>query len=111
MKFYIYLCISLLFIGQVKSQVLSPKLVNSTTIDYKKLAQVDTIVNKYIQNNWLIGTSIIIVKNNSVVYYKGLGFANKANKKQMANDAIYRIMSQTKAITSFGLILSINTSC
>jgi CubicO group peptidase (beta-lactamase class C family) len=104
MKFYIYLCISLLFIGQVKSQVLSPKLVNSTAIDYKKLAQVDTIVNKYIQNNWLIGTSIIIVKNNSVVYYKGLGFANKANKKQMANDAIYRIMSQTKAITSLAIL-------
>lgn len=103
-RIYFFIFSTFIFFANANSQVLAPTIVTSSSFDYKKLAQIDTVVNTYIQKNWLIGTSIIIVKNNNVVYYKGLGFADKANKKQMVNNAIYRIMSQTKAITSLAVL-------
>ena len=103
-KYILFIVLTFLFFEKINSQILAPIIVKSKTVDYKKLAQIDTVVNSYIQKNWLIGASIIVVKNNEVIYYKGLGYADKATKKQMANDAIYRIMSQTKAITSLGIL-------
>ena len=86
------------------SQILSFETVKSNKFDYKKLAQIDSLVNKYINNRWLIGSTVIIVKDNQVVYHKGFGYANEASKKAMPSNAIYRIMSQTKAITSLAIM-------
>ena len=86
------------------SQVLSFETVKSNKFDYTKLAQIDTLVNKYISNRWLIGSTVIIVKDNQVVYHKGFGYANESSKKAMPSNAIYRIMSQTKAITSLAIM-------
>ena len=86
------------------SQVLSFETVKSNKFDYTKLAQIDTLVNKYVSNRWLIGSTVIVVKDNQVVYHKGFGYANEASKKAMPTNAIYRIMSQTKAITSLAIM-------
>ena len=86
------------------SQVLSFETVKSNKFDYTKLAQIDSVVNKYINNRWVIGSSVIIVKDNQVAYYKGFGYADEATKKAMPANAIYRIMSQTKAITSLAIM-------
>lgn len=86
------------------SQVLSYQTVKSASFDYSKLALIDAEVNKYVQNHWLVGSTVIIVKDNKVVYHKGFGYANEASKTPMYENAIYRIMSQTKAITSLAIM-------
>jgi len=77
----------------------------SNTVDYKELAKIDGLVNDYIAKNRLTGAVTIVVKDNKIVQYKGYGYADVATKKPMKNDAIFRIMSQTKAITSVGIII------
>jgi CubicO group peptidase (beta-lactamase class C family) len=86
------------------AQVLSPVVTKSKNLDPVKLAQIDSLLNTYVANNWLVGASTIIVKDNQVVYYKGHGFADQASKKPMEANAIFRIMSQTKAITSLAIL-------
>lgn len=86
------------------SQKLSSEITKSAHFDYSKLALIDSTVNKYISNHWLIGSTVLIVKDNKLVYYKGFGYANEASKKQMPPNAIYRIMSQSKAITSLAVL-------
>jgi len=98
------LMLLLVFSTKGLSQVLSSEVTKSSKFDYSKLAQIDAQVNKYVSNHWLTGTSVIVVKDNKVVYYKGLGYANAASKKPMPANAIYRIMSQTKAITSLAAL-------
>lgn len=49
---------------KANSQVLSFETVKSNKFDYTKLAQIDSIVNKYVKNRWLIGSTVIIVKDN-----------------------------------------------
>lgn len=103
-KFTTVVTALVLFVATSVAQVLSPVVTKSKYLDPIKLAQIDTLLNTYVANNWLVGASTIIVKDNQVVYYKGHGFADRVSKKPMAANAIYRIMSQTKAITSLAIL-------
>ena len=75
------------------------------SIDYERLAKIDDLVNEYISKNWLTGAVTIVIKDNQVVQYKGYGYADAETKKPMRPDAIFRIMSQTKAITSAAIMI------
>ena len=88
----------------MQAQVIQTNTKNNT-VDYEKLAKIDGLVNEYISKNWLTGAVSIVIKDNQVVQYKGYGYADVATKKPMKNDAIFRIMSQTKAITSIGIMI------
>jgi len=77
----------------------------NTSIDYAKLAYIDTVVNSYLKNDWEKGVVTIIVKDNQIVQYKGYGYLDAATKRPMPADAMFRIMSQTKAITSVGIMI------
>ena len=100
----IVLTLAFVFSKTSYSQVLSFETVKSNKFDYTKLAQIDSLVNKYVHNRWLIGSTVIIVKDNQVVYHKGFGYINEASQKPMPSNPIYRIMSQTKAITSLAIM-------
>lgn len=94
----------LLTLQQVNAQTLSPVIKTHNGISYERLARVDTLLKSYVDKSWLIGAVVIVVKDNQVAYYKGIGYANLAAKKPMPADAIFRIASQTKAITSLGIM-------
>src|SRR5215212_10234559 len=85
------------------AQVIQTNAKN-TSVDHEKLAKIDGLVNEYIAKNWLTGAVTIVIKDNQLVQYKGYGYADVLTKKPMKNDAIFRIMSQTKAITSIGIM-------
>ncbi len=103
-KFATFLTALVLLVTTSVAQVLPSVVTKSKNLDPVKLAQIDSLLNNYVANNWLVGASTIIVKDNQVVYYKGHGFANQATKKPMEANAIFRIMSQTKAITSLAIL-------
>ena len=78
---------------------------NHKNIDYKKLALIDGVVNDYVAKNQLAGAVTIVIKDNMIVQHKGYGYADLESKKPMPADAMFRIMSQTKAITSVGIMI------
>ena len=97
--------IVILFISLLgQSQVIQTGTKNNT-VDYERLAKIDGLINEYISKNWLTGAVTIIIKDNQLVQYKGYGYADVASKKPMQNDAIFRLASQTKAITSIGIMI------
>ena len=86
------------------AQVIQTNTKN-TSVDYERLAKIDGLVNEYINKNWLTGAVSIVIKDNQVVQHKGYGYADVETKKPMKNDAIFRIASQTKAITSVAAMM------
>ena len=86
------------------AQVIQLTGVNKS-VNYKKLAVIDDVVNEYINKNWLTGAVSIVIKDNQIVQYKGYGYADVATKKPMQKDNLFRIMSQSKAITSVGIMI------
>ena len=95
----------LLFIHLFASTQVIQMNVKNNSVDYERLSRIDTIVNEYISKKWLTGAVSIIIKDNQLVQYKGYGYADAESKKPMQKDQIFRIMSQTKAITSVGIMI------
>ena len=87
------------------AQVIQTNAKPNATINMERLNRIDELVNSYINKNWLTGAVTIVIKDNQLVQYKGYGLADVDTKKPMAKDAIFRIMSQTKAITSAGILI------
>jgi CubicO group peptidase (beta-lactamase class C family) len=71
----------------------------------KSLSRIDDLVMQYVKNKWVAGAAAIVVKDGKIVYYKGIGFDDIQAGTPMKKDAIFRIASQTKAITSVGVMM------
>ena len=70
----------------------------------ERLAHIDQVIQNYIDSGWINGAIALVAKNGKIVYYKGVGFDDKEKKLPMKKDAIFRIASQTKAITSVAVM-------
>ncbi|MEP6465500.1 MAG: serine hydrolase domain-containing protein [Parafilimonas sp.] len=75
------------------------------SVDYKRLSNIDTLINGYVNRDWIKGVVTIIVKDGQVVQNKAYGYSDAASKKPMETNSIFRIASQTKAIVSTGILI------
>jgi len=89
----------------LRAQTIETSGKQNASVNYERLSFIDSIANDYIKNNRLTGLVTIIVKDNQLVQYKGYGYQDFESKKPMPANAIFRIMSQTKAITSVGIMM------
>lgn len=71
----------------------------------ERLKRIDNLVLEYVKNNSISGASAIIVHDGKVIYYKGIGYDDADKKIPMKRDEIFRIASQTKAITSTAIMM------
>ena len=97
-----FLLFAMVFLGDAQTIRLNTK---NNAVDYERLKKIDGLVNDYLNKNWLTGAVSIVIKDNQVIQYKGYGYADMATKKPMQKDQLFRIMSQTKAITSAGILI------
>src|SRR4051794_20461564 len=104
MRKFLFFFLSLFIFSFLHAQVIEMNGTNAH-VDYERLKRIDTLVDDYISKNWETGLVTIIVKDNQLVQYKGYGYADAEKKTPMKNDEIFRIMSQTKAITSTGIMI------
>ncbi len=95
---FLFFSVTLCFYGQ--SQTLSRTKLSSTTF-----RRLDSLLNKAIDSNWVAGAVGYIQQDGKVVYNKPVGFADKAAGKPMQTSTIFRIASQTKAITSVAVMM------
>lgn len=70
-----------------------------------RLQRIDKLVQQYIDSGWITGAIAIVAKNGNIVYNKAIGYDDKEKNKPLQKDAIWRIASQTKAITSVGVMM------
>ncbi len=66
----------------------------------RKLEKVDKIVEGLVASNRLAGATVIILRHGRVAYFKAFGELDREREKPMRKDAIFRIYSMTKAITT-----------
>ncbi len=87
------------------AQTIQKSATANKHINYDRLARIDNVINDYIKKDWLKGAVTIIIKDNQIIQYKGYGYADAEAKKPMANNCIFRIMSQTKAVVSVAAMM------
>ena len=70
----------------------------------ERLNRIDTVLNDYIKQGKLPGAVAMVIRHGKVGYFKSFGLKDIEEKKPMTNDAIFRIASMTKAITSVAVM-------
>lgn len=71
----------------------------------ERLARLDEMGKEAIDQQQVPGMVALVARNGKIVYYKAFGNADAKTNKSLKRDAIFRIASQTKAITSTGLMM------
>jgi len=94
------LLFSLAGFAQLKEAI--PETVNASS---ERLKRIDQVLQTYIDKKWISGATAIVVKDGRIIYYRAAGVADLDSKAAMKKDAIFRIASQTKAITTTAIMM------
>lgn len=88
-----------------QSPVLKEASPGSVRISSDRLARIDKMLQQGIDSGWLAGAVGFIARDEKIVYYKSFGVSDIETKTVMHRDDIFRIASQTKAITSVAVMM------
>ena len=70
-----------------------------------RLARIDDMLKDAVAQNKLPGIVALIARNGKIVFYKAYGMADNTTGKALKKDDIFRIASQTKAITATAVMM------
>ena len=70
-----------------------------------RLQRIDQLLQDYTNKNLVPGAIALIIRDGKVVYHKAVGQNDTESKSALRTDAIFRVASQTKALTSLGVML------
>ena len=74
--------------------------VTKPSLSPARLQTADKAIQEWVDKKWMNGGVALLIRNGRVEYYKAFGFEDMDKKTPMRTDHIFRIASQTKAITS-----------
>jgi len=98
---------ALLFTSVAFSQGVTLQPGNPVTEKFspERLQRIDKLITQYVDSGWVVGADAFIARNGKIVYDKSFGMADAEKKIPMRTDEIFRIASQTKAITSVAVMM------
>jgi CubicO group peptidase (beta-lactamase class C family) len=69
-----------------------------------RLARIDRELQRYVDENQLAGAVALVLRDGQPVYERAVGWSDKEGGVRMGIDTIFRIASQSKAITSAAVL-------
>ena len=70
----------------------------------ERLARIDRFLQQYVDQNRIAGAVALVLHDGKPVYEHAFGFSDKEAGRRMVPNTIFRIASQTKAITSTAVL-------
>ncbi len=77
----------------------------SVKVSEERLIRIDKMLQESIDSGWITGAVGFIARDGKIVYNKAFGVDDIDTKSPMRTDDIFRIASQTKAITSVAVMM------
>jgi len=71
----------------------------------QRLARMDAVINEHVAAQSIPGAVVLLVHKGRIVYHKAYGYSDTDKKTVLKRDAIFRMASQTKAITSLAAMM------
>lgn len=105
MKKHSLLFLLLLSILTAYSQTLIPGKPSENGISPERLVRIDEMINNQISKKLIPGAVVLIARNGKIVYHKAYGYSDSEKQTSQKKDDIFRIASQTKAITSLAVMM------
>lgn len=70
-----------------------------------RLARIDTMLDAAARTGEVGGLVALVLRDDAVVYERAVGWRDREQQRPMTTDAIFRIASQTKALTSAAVLM------
>jgi CubicO group peptidase (beta-lactamase class C family) len=70
----------------------------------ERLARIDRGLQQYVDEGRLAGAVVLVLRDGQTVYERAVGWSDKEAGRRMTTDTIFRIASQSKAITSTAVL-------
>jgi CubicO group peptidase (beta-lactamase class C family) len=80
-------------------------LCTAAGLDPERLARVGALLERYTSENRIPGAVALVLQDGKPVYERAFGWSDKEAGRRMTVDTIFRIASQTKAITSAAVLV------
>ncbi len=100
--FAFLLALSYLFATAQNLQTAAPSAAHFSE---ERLQRIDKVMQQAVDSGWIAGCVAFIAKDAKIVYNKSFGYVDADSKTKMQTDNIFRIASQTKAITSVATMM------
>ncbi len=104
-RFFFLFAALLLFITVASAQPLAETQPEKVHMSSERLQRIDQVIQSYVDSNFIPGGAALIARHGKIAYYKAFGYADVESRKPLQRDAIFRIASQTKAITSVAVMI------
>lgn len=105
----LFMALALVAGGQTKSDYISNALFETTPeeagISSERLAQIDRMCEEAVSSGDVPGIVALVARDGGIVHWKAYGMADNEAGREMKRDDIFRIASQTKAITSTAVMM------
>jgi CubicO group peptidase (beta-lactamase class C family) len=70
----------------------------------ERLARIDSALQRAVDRGEIAGAVALVMRDGQTVYERAVGWADREAQRRMTADAIFRIASQTKALTSVAIM-------
>ncbi|HVX26045.1 MAG TPA: serine hydrolase domain-containing protein [Parafilimonas sp.] len=91
--------------AQTQSHVLIEAPAAAGGFSTERLVRLDSAMNDWVKNKWTNGAVALIARDGKIVYDKAYGYNDVNTKTPLDKNGIFRIASQTKAITSVAAMI------
>lgn len=91
--------------GYAQSKVLTQAAPAAGGFSATRLARLDSGMSDWVKKNWVNGSVALIARHGKIVYYKAYGYNDADTKAPLDKTGIFRIASQTKAITTVAVMM------
>lgn len=75
------------------------------TLDPQRLDRLGRFLQERVDSNRIAGAVALVMRDGKVAYERAVGWADRESSRRMTPDAIFRIASQTKPITSVAAMI------
>ena len=70
-----------------------------------RVERIDNLLKRYTEDNRVPGAVALVLRDGKPVYQRAFGWSDREAGRRMTTDTIFRIASQTKAITSAAVLI------
>jgi CubicO group peptidase (beta-lactamase class C family) len=77
----------------------------SAGMSSQRLSRIDKLMEDYVKAGYMPGAVGLIIRDGKIVYHKAFGVSDMQNNTALKKDDIFRIASQSKAITATAVMM------
>jgi CubicO group peptidase (beta-lactamase class C family) len=103
------LVLSAVFVSAQQPSVAPPgarpqPIARNAGVSLDRLARIDTVLQRYVDENRIAGAVGLVLRDGRPIYERAVGWSDKEAGRKMTTDTIFRIASQSKALTSVAIL-------